>query len=70
MYAIRSYYEKMQRKKLDFIVLNSLQDKGAGFGVDTNKISILTKDNKAIDFQLKMKTEVARDIIDHLASCL
>jgi phosphopantothenoylcysteine decarboxylase/phosphopantothenate--cysteine ligase len=62
--------QKMKRKNLDFIVLNSLQDKGAGFGVDTNKISILTKDNKAIDFRLKKKTEVARDIVDHLASCL
>ncbi|PTN10045.1 bifunctional phosphopantothenoylcysteine decarboxylase/phosphopantothenate--cysteine ligase CoaBC [Mangrovibacterium marinum] len=61
--------KKMKRKNLDFIVLNSLQDKGAGFGVDTNKISILTKDNKAIDFQLKMKTEVACDIVDQLASC-
>lgn len=61
---------KMKRKNLDFIVLNSLQDKGAGFGVDTNKISILTKDNKAIDFQLKMKTEVARDIVSQLAIAL
>ena len=59
--------QKMKRKNLDFIVLNSLQDKGAGFGVDTNKITILTKDNKAIDFQLKMKTEVARDIVAQIA---
>lgn len=61
---------KMNRKNLDFIVLNSLADKGAGFGVDTNKITILTKDNKVIDFQLKMKTEVARDIVNHLALTL
>ncbi|WP_372776337.1 bifunctional phosphopantothenoylcysteine decarboxylase/phosphopantothenate--cysteine ligase CoaBC [Mangrovibacterium sp.] len=60
--------EKMKRKNLDFIVLNSLQDKGAGFGVDTNKITILTKDNKAFDFQLKMKTEVARDIVARIAA--
>lgn len=55
--------KKLNKKNLDFIVLNSLQDKGAGFGVDTNKISILTKDNKAFDFELKMKTEVAADIV-------
>ena len=62
--------DKMKRKNLDFIVLNSLQDKGAGFGVDTNKITILTKDNKAIDFQLKMKTEVARDIVAQVTASL
>lgn len=62
--------QKMVRKNLDFIVLNSLQDKGAGFGVDTNKISILTKDNKVVDFQLKMKMEVARDIVNHLVTAL
>jgi len=62
--------EKMRRKNLDFIVLNSLKDDGAGFGVDTNKITILTKDNNAIDFQLKMKTEVARDIVDQITAYL
>ncbi|RKD90819.1 bifunctional phosphopantothenoylcysteine decarboxylase/phosphopantothenate--cysteine ligase CoaBC [Mangrovibacterium diazotrophicum] len=62
--------DKMKRKNLDFIVLNSLQDKGAGFGVDTNKITILTKDNKAVDFQLKMKTEVARDIVAQITASL
>lgn len=62
--------DKMKRKNLDFIVLNSLQDAGAGFGVDTNKITILTKDNKAVDFQLKMKTEVARDIVAQITASL
>ena len=57
---------KMQKKNLDFIILNSLQDKGAGFGTDTNKITILTKDNKAQEFELKMKEEVARDIVGKL----
>jgi phosphopantothenoylcysteine decarboxylase/phosphopantothenate--cysteine ligase len=59
-------FEKMQKKNLDFIVLNSLQDKGAGFGTDTNKITILSKDNNAQEFELKQKTEVAADIVEKL----
>ncbi len=54
---------KLEKKNLDFIVLNSLNDKGAGFGVDTNKITILEKGNKRHDFELKTKVEVARDIV-------
>ncbi|WP_321372933.1 bifunctional phosphopantothenoylcysteine decarboxylase/phosphopantothenate--cysteine ligase CoaBC [uncultured Draconibacterium sp.] len=54
---------KLQKKNLDFIVLNSLKDKGAGFGVDTNKITILEKGNKSTEFQLKTKVEVAKDIV-------
>ncbi len=61
---------KLQKKNLDFIVLNSLQDKGAGFGVDTNKITILSKDNKAQEFELKQKTEVAADIVKKIAEGL
>lgn len=55
---------KMIKKNLDFIVLNSLQDKGAGFGVDTNKVTILSRDGNKISFGLKSKREVAKDIID------
>jgi phosphopantothenoylcysteine decarboxylase/phosphopantothenate--cysteine ligase len=55
--------EKLQRKKFDLIVLNSLQDKGAGFGVETNKITILDADNKIHKFGLKLKEEVAYDIL-------
>jgi len=58
---------KLQKKNLDFIVLNSLQDKGAGFQHDTNKVTIITP-NEAIPYPLKPKTEVAADIIDHLAT--
>jgi phosphopantothenoylcysteine decarboxylase/phosphopantothenate--cysteine ligase len=57
---------KLQKKNLDAIVLNSLQDKGAGFGVDTNKISILDTHNNLEEFELKPKAEVARDIVDYL----
>jgi phosphopantothenoylcysteine decarboxylase/phosphopantothenate--cysteine ligase len=56
--------KKMEQKNLDYIVLNSLQDQGAGFGYDTNKVTILTREGKKITFGLKSKKEVARDIID------
>lgn len=57
---------KLERKNLDFIVLNSLRDSGAGFGGVTNKISIFTRDGKTYNFELKPKNEVARDIVDVL----
>ena len=57
--------QKMQKKNLDFIVLNSLQDEGAGFQHDTNKVTIVTPD-KTLPYPLKPKTEVASDIIDQL----
>lgn len=57
---------KLEKKNLDFIVLNSLQDFGAGFGVDTNKISIFTKVGKTINFELKSKADVAADIVNQL----
>ncbi|MEI6313037.1 MAG: bifunctional phosphopantothenoylcysteine decarboxylase/phosphopantothenate--cysteine ligase CoaBC [Bacteroidota bacterium] len=58
--------QKLIKKNLDFIVLNSLKDVGAGFAVDTNKITILDKYNKITKFELKAKTAVAIDIIDYL----
>ena len=61
--------DKLKRKNLDFIVLNSLNDKGAGFRYDTNKISIIDRKSKT-DFPLKSKAEVAVDIVDHLAEIL
>ena len=56
---------KLKKKNFDFIVLNSLKDEGAGFRTDTNKITIITADNKK-DYPLKSKEEVAKDIIDEL----
>lgn len=56
---------KLESKNLDFIVLNSLKDKGAGFAVDTNKISIISK-KSVLEYPLKPKSEVANDIIDEL----
>lgn len=54
---------KIQSKNLDFIVLNSLKDQGAGFGHDTNKITIIDKNNTIHTFELKSKSEVANDIV-------
>jgi phosphopantothenoylcysteine decarboxylase / phosphopantothenate---cysteine ligase len=56
--------EKLRRKHLDFIVLNTLQDSGAGFAVDTNKVTIFGADNKVHYFELKSKQAVAQDIIN------
>ncbi|MDK2852786.1 MAG: phosphopantothenoylcysteine decarboxylase / phosphopantothenate---cysteine ligase [Proteiniphilum sp.] len=55
---------KMERKQLDFIVLNSLRDKGAGFGYDTNKVTILSRDGGKRAFGLQTKREAAKNIID------
>lgn len=60
---------KLLRKNLDFIVLNSLNDAGAGFRYDTNKISIIDCEGK-VDYPLKSKTEVAVDIVNRLQELL
>ncbi|TLV01301.1 bifunctional phosphopantothenoylcysteine decarboxylase/phosphopantothenate--cysteine ligase CoaBC [Dyadobacter luticola] len=55
---------KLRRKNLDFIVLNSLNDPGAGFAHDTNKITVIDRDEKIHEFDLKPKEEVAQDILN------
>ena len=57
---------KLKRKNLDAIVLNSLNDKGAGFAGDQNKITFIHADQRAISFNLKMKSAVAKDIFDQI----
>lgn len=57
---------KLKKKNLDFIVLNSLQDPGAGFQTPTNKITIIDRDEQVTAFELKSKQAVAKDIVDHL----
>ncbi len=57
---------KLNKKNLDLIVLNSLNDKGAGFKLDTNKITLISKDNKIATFKVKTKKEVANDILQHI----
>jgi phosphopantothenoylcysteine decarboxylase/phosphopantothenate--cysteine ligase len=56
--------DKLKRKNADWIVMNSLKDEGAGFGYDTNKVTIFGKNGEEIGFEKKTKTEVAKDIVD------
>src|SRR5436190_80381 len=58
--------EKLSKKKADWIVMNSLNDPGAGFGHDTNKITMFSKTGEELMFTTKTKTEVAKDIVDIL----
>ena len=58
--------DKLKRKNLDFIVLNSLRTSGAGFACDTNKVTLLFADGTQKDFPLKSKAEVADDIVDFI----
>jgi phosphopantothenoylcysteine decarboxylase/phosphopantothenate--cysteine ligase len=61
---------KLKKKNLDIIVLNSLRDKGAGFGYDTNRITIIDRNNNIDKFELKSKEEAARDILGKISSIL
>ncbi|RLD25228.1 MAG: bifunctional phosphopantothenoylcysteine decarboxylase/phosphopantothenate--cysteine ligase CoaBC [Bacteroidetes bacterium] len=67
---IENAQSKLQKKNLDFIVLNSLSEEGAGFKHDTNKITIIDSDNNIKKFELKTKSEVAKDIINEIAARL
>lgn len=58
--------EKMEKKNADMMVLNSLNDPGAGFGYDTNKVTIFEKSGQEFEFTTKSKTAVAKDIVDTL----
>ncbi|HRQ50204.1 MAG TPA: phosphopantothenoylcysteine decarboxylase, partial [Agriterribacter sp.] len=57
---------KLQQKNADIIVLNSLRDSGAGFGTDTNKITVFDRNGAEKSFGLKSKAAVAKDIVDHI----
>ena len=63
---IRHALHKLESKNFDLIVLNSLNDPGAGFNFDTNKVTILGRDNKRTDFELKSKAAVAEDIVGEI----
>jgi len=56
--------KKLAKKNADMIILNSLNDEGAGFGTDTNKIIIFDKQGKEQSFEKKTKNEVAKDIVN------
>jgi phosphopantothenoylcysteine decarboxylase/phosphopantothenate--cysteine ligase len=64
--AVVNAKEKLKRKNLDLIVLNSPNDKGAGFGVDTNKVTLIDKHGNEKPLPLKSKTEIADEIVEHL----
>jgi phosphopantothenoylcysteine decarboxylase / phosphopantothenate---cysteine ligase len=61
---------KLTRKNLDLIVLNSLKEEGAGFGYDTNRITIIDKNNNIDKFELKSKEDAAKDILDKIVSMI
>lgn len=61
---------KLNRKNLDLIVMNSLKDEGSGFGYDTNKITIIDRNNNIDKFEMKSKDEAARDILDKIVSMI
>ena len=63
---VENSIKKLKDKNLDLIVLNSLNDKGAGFGTETNKITIINKKEEKTNFDLKDKSEVAEDILNHI----
>jgi phosphopantothenoylcysteine decarboxylase / phosphopantothenate---cysteine ligase len=67
---INNAKQKLKRKRLDIIVLNSLRDEGSGFGYETNRITIIDKYNNIDKFELKSKEEAARDILDKIVSMI
>ena len=67
---IENAKKKIKNKNLDFIVLNSLNEDGAGFGYDTNKIDIIDNQDNITKFNIKAKKDVAVDIVDMLISKL
>jgi phosphopantothenoylcysteine decarboxylase/phosphopantothenate--cysteine ligase len=62
--------EKLKAKNADFIVLNTLQDPGAGFGYDTNKVTIFSQDGHQWEYEQKTKQQVAKDIVDRVVNRL
>jgi phosphopantothenoylcysteine decarboxylase/phosphopantothenate--cysteine ligase len=63
---LKNAKKKLSEKNLDMIVLNSLQDKGAGFGVSTNKVTFILSSGEIIEGELKSKTQVAQDIMQQI----
>ncbi|MFM7731272.1 MAG: phosphopantothenoylcysteine decarboxylase, partial [Flavobacteriales bacterium] len=60
--------DKMKRKQLDMIVMNSLRDPGAGFGVDTNRVSILWPDGRMVQLETMAKSKVAAKIVEEIVT--
>ena len=68
--SVENALMKLKEKKLDAIILNTLENKGAGFQLDTNQITIISKNETLDTFPMKSKTEVAEDIVNHIYSKL
>ena len=68
--GVANAQNKLKNKNLDFVVLNSANEKGAGFCCDTNRVTIIKNDGQQIDYQTKDKHAVARDIISQLLPLL
>jgi len=62
--------DKLRKKNLDLIVLNSLNDDGAGFDLDTNKVSFIDKNMSVEEFDLKSKADVAKDLVNKIIKML
>ncbi len=75
-FALENHHEKeyaiskLQNKNADLIVLNSLNDDGAGFGYDTNKITIFERSGNQLTYEKKPKQQVAKDIVDRIVNML
>jgi phosphopantothenoylcysteine decarboxylase / phosphopantothenate---cysteine ligase len=67
---LNNAYTKLVQKNLDIIVLNSLNEEGAGFGFDTNKITIIDRNNNIDKFELKSKEQAAEDILNKIVSMI
>ena len=67
---IENASKKLEKKHLDLIIMNSMQDKGAGFGYKTNRITIIDRNNNIDKFELKTKEEAAKDILDKIVSMI
>jgi len=66
MNEIEHATQKLVKKNLDLIVMNSLKNEGAGFGHDTNQVTLLDKHNKNVNLQLLSKSDVAKEIVDYV----
>jgi phosphopantothenoylcysteine decarboxylase/phosphopantothenate--cysteine ligase len=67
---VENGFKKLEKKNLDLLVLNSLNDTGAGFGHDTNKVSFIKPNNKLLNFELKDKSAVMVDIVNEIEADL
>ena len=68
--GVEHAHEKMRRKNMDLMVLNSLQDEGAGFGTDTNKVTMIDRTGGVERYELKPKTQVAADLVQRVINMI